>query len=218
MKFLHLALANLLGVVFVHAAPNLNPSPTVTLDPSPTSICTQPPTSTKTTDWSNDTYIEQNMAIPLNSTAIFWMGRVPNSNQSVERYAVDCAKREGGVTIGMVMCQNGFTGPPLPPGRADDPEAADKWNHRVSRVYAEKTKGVAWTIAGNFTSTSDYLADEFPALINNTEVKAVLGIDPETCTPSCYWYCPRNSGVAQCNTLKFCYFEGPWPYYTQTFT
>jgi hypothetical protein len=131
------------------------------------------------------------MIMPPNSTAIFWMGRVPNSTQSVEPYAVDCAKKKGGVTIGMVMCQNNFTGPGRP--KEGDAEAADNWNHRVSKVYAEHTKGVAWTVAGNFTSTSDYLADEFPALIKNPLVHAVLGIDPETCTPSCYWYCPRNS-------------------------
>jgi hypothetical protein len=124
------------------------------------------------------------------------MGRVPNSAQSVEPYAVDCALKTGGVTIGMVMCQNNFVGPGRP--KQGDEEAADKWNHLVSRVFAEHTTGVAYTLAGNFTSTSDYLADEFPALIKNQKVKAVLGIDPQTCAPSCYWYCPRNNTVSEC--------------------
>jgi hypothetical protein len=206
MKFLHLALASLLGVVFVHAAPNLNASPTVTLLPSTTPTCTQLNTSTDVADWSSDEYIEKNMNISSTSTAIFWMGRVPNSNQSVEPYAVDCAKKKGGVTIGMVMCQNNFTGPGRP--KQGDIEAADNWNHRVSWVYAEHTKGVAWTIAGNFTSTSDYLADEFPALIKNPNVHAVLGIDPETCTPSCYWYCPRNSTLHECMVSLNLFFYG----------
>lgn len=203
MNFLHLALASLLGVV-VHAAPNLSASPTATIPLSTTPTCTQLHTSTNTADWSNNTYIDKHMIIPPTSTAIFWMGRVPNSNQSVEPYAVDCAMKKGGVTIGMVMCQNNFTGPAPP--KAGDAEAADNWNHRVSRVYAEHAKGVAWTIAGNFTSTSDYLADEFPALIKNTGVHAVLGIDPETCAPTCFWHCPRNSTVPECKVSLNLFF------------
>ena len=205
MKFIHLALASLLGVVLVHAAPNMNATPTVTLATSTTPTCTQLHTSTNTTEWSSNDYIEQNMKIPTTSTAIFWMGRVPDSSKSVEPYAVECAKKKGGVTIGMVMCQNNFTGPGPPQG--GDAEAADIWNHRVSQVYANHTKGVAWTVAGNFTSTSDYLADEFPTLIKNPNVKAVLGIDPETCTPSCYWYCPRNSTVPECKA-SLIFFHG----------
>jgi len=143
------------------------------------------------------------MIIPPNSTAIFWMGRVPNSNQSVQAYAVDCAEKKGGVTLGMVMCQNNFTGPP--PAQTGDTEAANNWNHRVSQVYASHTKGVAWTVAGNFTSTSDYLADEFPTLIKNPDVEAVLGINPETCTPSCYWYC-QTPTVSACKVSLNLFF------------
>jgi hypothetical protein len=139
------------------------------------------------------------MIMPDNTTAIFWMGHVPNSNQSVVAYAEDCANRitnasVTGVTIGMVMCRNNFTGPSRTP---ENRTAADIWNHKVSKRYAEKAKGVALTVVGNFTSTSDYLADEFPALIQNTNVTAVLGINAKTCKPSCYWYCSINAAACK---------------------
>ena len=205
MKFLHLqvALASLLGIVYVYAAPNSNDSPAVAT-PSPTTICYQPPTSTDPSKWSSDAYIKKNMVMPTSVTSIFWMGRVPNSTDSVLLNAQDCARRMRGVTIGMVMCQNNFVGPP-PPHEGDSPDA-EKWNHYVSQVYAENTSGVAWTIAGNFTSTSDYLEDEFPALVKNPNVDAVLGINPYTCDPFCYWYCPRKSlsKVPQCK-VRICF-------------
>ena len=192
MKFLHLqvALASLLGIVYVYASPNKNDSPTVTA-PSPIATpCFQPNTSPDPSKWSTDEYIKNNMIIPTNSTPIFWMGHVPNSPDSVLLKAQDCAIKKGGVTIGMVMCQNNFVGPPPPhPG---DPPAADIWNHFVSQVYANRTSGVAWTIAGNFTSTSDYLLDEFPTLVRNN-VTDVFGIHSDTCESFCYWYCPRGS-------------------------
>ena len=136
------------------------------------------------------------MIIPPTATPIFWMGRVPGTKTSVLPSAENCAKTKGGVTIGMVMCQNGFVGPP-PPHAGESP-LAEEWNHRVSQVYAEHASGVAWTIAGNFTSTSDYLQDEYPALVKNPKVTAVLGIHPDTCEPYCFWYCPRDSQVPEC--------------------
>lgn len=211
MKILHLAIASLLGVVSDYADPNgvvfdyaastnLNASPTFntptsSTDPEP---CFQPRTDPDPKNWTNDTDIEK-MIIPQGKTPIFWMGHVPNSNASVIFSAQECAKRKNGVTIGMVMCQNNFVGPP-PPSATQSPEA-ERWNHLVSRVYAQKTIGVAWTIAGNFTSTSDYLIDEFPALVENPEAAAVFGIHPndstiatkDQCEPFCYWHCAKNT-------------------------
>ena len=195
MKFLHLTLPSLLGVLFVYAAPNSNASPTVAL--TPTTTCFQPPTTTNSMKWSDNAYITKHMIIPPSSTPIFWMGRVPHSTQGVLPAAQACATAHHGVTIGMVMCQNGFLGPPPP--SVDQSQEAETWNHLVSEVYAQHAKGVAWTIAGNFTATSDYLADEFPALVKNKEVTAVLGIHSDTCEPFCYWYCPRNSKDMDCD-------------------
>ena len=202
MKLFHLALASLLVVVSVHAAPNSNASPTVA--PSPTTTCFQPPTDTNSANWSSDTYIEQHMIIPPAATPIFWMGRIPNTTQSVLSKAEKCATTQSGVTIGMVMCQNGFIGPP-PPSQ-DQSAEAERWNHLVSHFFAHYASGVAWTIAGNFTSTSDYLADEFPELVKNPNVGAVLGIHPDTCLPFCYWYCPRDSKDMDCE-VGICFFH-----------
>ena len=90
MKFLHLrvALASLLGIVYVYAAPDL---PTVTTPSPATTPCFQPPTSTDPSKWSSNEYIDKNMIIPAASTAIFWMGRVPNTTESVLLKAQDCA-------------------------------------------------------------------------------------------------------------------------------
>ena len=203
MKFLRLqvALASLLGIVYVYASPNLNDSPTVNA-PSPIAPpCFQPNTSSDPSKWSTDEYIKDNMKIPTNSTPIFWMGHIPNfPATSVLSKAQDCATKNpsgaSGVTIGMVMCQNNFVGPPIPPPPSVA-EAADRWNHFASLVYANRTSGVAWTIAGDFPSTSDYLLDQFPTLARNN-VTAVLGIHSDTCEPFCYWYCPRGSEVSKC--------------------
>ena len=192
MKFLHLALASLLGVISVHAAPNSNVSPTVA--PSSTTTCFQPPTDTNSANWSSDTYIEQHMIIPPTATSIFWMGRIPNTTQSVLSKAENCATTQGGVTLGMVMCQNDFVGPPP----QDQSVEAERWNHLISHFYAHYARGVAWTIAGNFTSTTGYLVDELPELVKNPNIGAVLGIHPDTCRPFCYWYCPRDSKDMDC--------------------
>ena len=194
MKLSNLALASLLAVVSVYAAPSLNASPTV--NPAPTTTCDfQPPTNSDPTQWSSDTYIEQHMIIPPSTTPIFWMGRDPNTQKSVLLLAENCALANDGVTIGMVMCENGFVGPP-PPSATQSPEA-ERWNHLVSHYFAHYATGVAWTIAGNFTSTSDYLIDEFPELAKNPNV-AVLGIDPYTCEPFCYWSCPAGTPDMDC--------------------
>lgn len=198
MKLLNLVLASILAVVSeVHAAPNASP----TVNPSPTATtCFQPTTDTDHTKWSSDEYIKENMIIPQDVTPIFWMGQDPITKKSVVSLAQDCATAHKGVTIGMVMCQNGFVGPPPP--SVDQSAEAERWNHLVSHYFAHYATGVAWTIAGNFTSTSDYLIDEFPELAKNPNV-AVLGIDPYTCKPFCYWSCPRGSLNADCD-VRIC--------------
>lgn len=71
----------------------------------------------------------------------------------------------------------------------------------ASEVYAEHTKGAAYTIVGDALVTSIWFDDEFPTLRENTGVKSVISLDPKSCGKKCYWACPNP---------KDCEVSIPW--------
>jgi hypothetical protein len=173
-------LSLLLGVVgFVNASPLVKTTP-------PESTCTQPNLSDDPTQWSTHHFIKRHLTNPIVPTPIFWSGLVNGS--SVAPLAVDCANKipGGGVTVGMLMCQvGGFTMP-----KSSSTAGHALWAY-ASEVFADHTKGNAFTVVGDAFVTSIWFEVEFPTLIGNPGVKSVISLDPKTCAKKCYWDCPN---------------------------
>ena len=63
----------------------------------------------------------------------------------------------------------------------------------ASEVYADHTRGTAFTVVGDALVTSIWFDVEFPTLRENTGVESIISLDPKSCDKKCYWHCPDPS-------------------------
>lgn len=181
-------------------APAVCPTTDVTPDVPATDY--QPKLSDNSLKWNQTNEITSESIRPPGSstTSIFWNGRY--KCKSVRSIAESCTKKiPGAVTLGMLMAKD-FV---MPKNVTACDHSIELWD-KASKVYAETTKGKAYSIFGESLLTSLFLTGEFPTLIKNKDVTALVSLDLKTCKEKCYWYCPDTSH-ADCQVCFFFFFH-----------
>ena len=183
----------LLGAVgMINASPVIHEGrasttvPTSTLAADFNYSCTQPAISSNKSEYSSEHFILENLPDPINPTPVFWSGRLNGNGTALEVAAEKCAQNRTGATIGQLMCNSPktFTMPEL----NSDP----LWTY-ASEVFAYYTGHKAYVVIGDAIVTSTWFNTEWPTLMENPKVEAVIGLYPNNCTDHCYWKCINNA-------------------------
>jgi hypothetical protein len=110
------------------------------------------------------------------SQAVFWSGL----GETGEQVAMEWAEKNGGKTLEKVMAERGIKLPPYPKS-GPIPEATEKAWRDASREFAEQASGNVRVLQQDSVRVGRAWAkDEFPALINNPNVKSITAVDPRT--------------------------------------
>jgi len=146
--------------------------------------CHQPEACTPDVDCPTEAEIDFVLGTYAPEVSVFWGGRYPaGSSTSVEPKAVECAEKENGATIGMLLCQHAIK----MPQNGSDP----LWAYG-SEKYAEHAKGKALvTLGASLFEKATFFSAELPALIKNPQVTSIVSVDvgsPDF-TELCYWHC-----------------------------
>jgi Flp pilus assembly pilin Flp len=108
--------------------------------------------------------------------AVFWSGIGANGEQVAKSWA----EKNGGKTMEKIMEERGVKLPPWPTS-GPVPEATEKAWRDASREFAQGASGNVRVLQGDSVGVGRVWGkDEFPALINNPNVKSITAVDPRT--------------------------------------
>ena len=108
--------------------------------------------------------------------AVFWSGLGPSG----EQIAKEWAEKNGGKTMEKIMEERGIKLPPWPTSGAV-PEATERAWRDASREFAQGASGNVRVLQADSVGVGRVWGkDEFPALINNPNVKSITAVDPRT--------------------------------------
>ena len=172
-------------------------TPTVAL-PNFNYSCIQPQKSNDSTKWSTREFISGHIPNPITPTPVFYSGHVSTTNTThIDSTAEYCAKQRMGSTIGQFMCNS--TNFIMPESNSDP-----LWTY-ASKVFANHTGRIAYAVIGDATVTSTWIITELPTLMENPNVKVVIGLNPRTCDDHCYWKCTNNATECSVSFIFHCF-------------
>lgn len=123
------------------------------------------------------------LVAPPPDGAFFWSGRTSEGlgigpESAGGNGAADLhAESRGGTTLEGLLDRNGVS----PPKWSFDDQAAQEWWSNVSGIYADNVRGLVRAVIGsNLRPGSVWETVELPRLMNNSNVTAIIIIDPET--------------------------------------